>query len=133
MEACLLLLFSIVPVELTAREHFDLVELNHFYDENGKLVFDQAIWYRWCCDMERYQVVAWRLVKNDQPAYARDWEGGGYIATWNDGEVMRRVRADSFRESWTQFDPELAEREYLPKEKRPELASLRIEKVQAKQ
>jgi hypothetical protein len=28
------------------------------------------------------------------------------------------VRAASFRETWTQYDPELIERDYLPKEKR---------------
>ena len=34
------------------------------------------------------------------------------------GEVLRTVTAKSFRETWTQHDPELAERDYLPKERR---------------
>lgn len=126
------LLLAIVPAELTATEHVDLAESNWFYDENGKLIFQQVIFYDWCQHHERFQVRAWRLVKHPSQVPARDWEGGGYLATWNDGEVMRRVRADSFRESWTQYDPELAEREYLEKHKRPELRSPRIEQVQAK-
>ncbi|MEX2026593.1 MAG: hypothetical protein WEH44_04820, partial [Pirellulaceae bacterium] len=34
------------------------------------------------------------------------------------------VRAATMRESWTQYDPELVEREYLPKEKRRELRTV---------
>ena len=33
------------PVENVAQDHVDLVEVNHFYDEQGKLVFDQVIFY----------------------------------------------------------------------------------------
>jgi hypothetical protein len=118
MEALILLLFSIVPAELTAEDRVDVAELNHFYDENGRLVFEQVIFYRWCWDYERYQVYDWRLVKNPTFLPQRDWELGGYVCRWDDGEFRRTVRADSFRETWTQYDPELAEREFLPKEQR---------------
>jgi hypothetical protein len=33
------------------------------------------------------------------------------------------------RETWTQYDPELVEREYLPKERRRELRTVKIEKA----
>ena len=37
------------------------------------------------------------------------------------------IESESMRESWTQYDPELAEREYLPKEKRKELRSVKVD------
>jgi hypothetical protein len=102
-------------------EQVDVVELNHFYDESGRLVFDQIIFYDWspCC--ERHQVRAWRLVKCRSQIPVRDWDRGGHVATWHDGEVLRSVRAQTCRETWTQYDPELVEREILSKDKRREL------------
>jgi hypothetical protein len=44
---CLLTLFSIVPHDITLVDHVDLVEVNHFYDEHGKLVFNQDIFFNW--------------------------------------------------------------------------------------
>lgn len=51
--------------------------------------------------------------------------GRGYSATWHDGELLRVIEAASFRETWTQYDPELVERDYLPKERRRELVKVR--------
>jgi hypothetical protein len=66
-------------------------------------------------------VLAWRLVKNDAQFPQRDWERGGYLSVWQDGDVLRQIRAAAIRETWTQYDPELVEREWLPKEMRREL------------
>lgn len=128
----MVVLLGLNPTEDVSREKVDLMEVNHFYDEQGRLVFDQVIFYDWSPDHSRYMVRAWRLVKNPSQLPERDWRDGGYLAVWQDGEVLRRVRAQSMRESWTQYDPELAEREYLPKEKRKELRSVKVEKVAAK-
>jgi hypothetical protein len=35
--------------------------------------------------------------------------------------MLRKVQAATVRESWTQYDPELVERSFVPKEQRPEL------------
>ena len=43
----LLLLTADVRPELVLRESVDAIELNHFYDEQGRLVFDQLIFYEW--------------------------------------------------------------------------------------
>lgn len=107
--------------EDVARETVDLMELNHFYDQQGRLEFDQVIFYDWCDNTNRHQVLAWRLVKNPNQLPKRDWRNGGYIAIWHDGDKLRHIQSQHFRETWTQYDPELAEREYLPKEKRREL------------
>ncbi len=117
MSQIAILLLSIVPHDPgILRESHDSVELNHFYDEHGRLVFDQVIWWDWSCRDERYQVVDWRLVK--QPWQVPVMERGGYRCLWLDGEQMRCVYSRSYQESWLQYDPELAEREILPKEAR---------------
>lgn len=159
MNCLLLLILGILPHDDTARESVDLIELNHFYDEHGRLVFDQIIFYDWRpCATEtqitqvgveagreasgstgikissgyRYQVRAWRLVKNPNQIPYRDWRCGGYATLWQDGEQMRFIRSTSIRETWTQYDPELIEREYLPKEKRRELLTIKVKKKDAK-
>jgi len=111
-----------------ARESVDLIELNHFYDEHGRLVFDQVIFYDWSLSESRYNVRAWRLVKNPSQLPQRDWASGGYSAMWQDGEQIRHIRSKSIRETWTQYDPELVEREFLPKEKRKELRTVSVNK-----
>src|SRR5262245_22979763 len=128
----LVVLLGLSPTEDVSREKVDLMEVNHFYDEQGRLVFDQVIFYDWSPEHSRYMVRAWRLVKNPTQLPERDWRDGGYLAVWQDGEIVRRVQADSMRETWTQYDPELAEREFLPKERRKELRKeLRGTKVES--
>lgn len=109
------------PVEDVAVDRVDLVELNHFYDEQGRHVFDQVIFYDWSPQNKRYEVRAWRLVKHPAQVPCRDWQSGGFVAIWQDGNLFRKVHAITMRESWTQHDPELVERSFLPKEQRAEL------------
>lgn len=117
---------GITPQEDVSRDRVDLVEVNHFYDDVGRHVFDQVIFYDWSPADCRHVVRAWRMVKKPNQLPQRNWTDNTYTATWNDGEVLREVRAATMRESWTQYDPELVEREYLPKEKRRELRPVRV-------
>jgi hypothetical protein len=112
------------PLDDVASDRVDLIEINHFYDERGQLVFDQIIFYDWSPAESRYHVRAWRLLKQPAQIPHRNWSHGDYVAVWYDGDVLRKVRAETIRESWTQYDPELIEREFLPKEKRRELRKL---------
>ena len=114
------------PTNDVATERVDLIEVNHFYDEQGRLVFDQIIFYDWSALESRYHVRAWRLLKTPAQMPRKSWEERGFVAILHDGEVLRKVKASSMRESWTQYDPELAEREYLPKEQRRELRKIII-------
>jgi hypothetical protein len=123
MTAFTILLLAIVPVELTVRDDVDLAELNHFYDDEGRHVFDQVIYYDWSDPHERFQVRAWRIVKCPAQLPQHDWATGRWLAIWQDSEVLRRVTAASFRETWTQYDPELLEREFLPRDRRRELTA----------
>lgn len=113
------------------REHCDLIEVNSMYDDQSRLVFTQLLFYDWHSDAARFNLVAWRMVKpahSDKqsvsqplmlPRYSH--AHGEWICEWLDGDVWRRVSATNARETWTQFDPELEDREWLPKEKRKEL------------
>lgn len=109
------------PVDQVLCDKVDLIELNHFHDEFGRLVFDQLIFYDWCPLQARYNVRAWRLLKTPAQIPTRHWERKEFVALWHDGDTLRKVIASSLRESWTQYDPELVEREFLPKEKRRDL------------
>jgi len=104
--------------------HVDVIEINHFYDDNGRLVFDQIIFYDWCNENCRYDVRAWRLIKSPSQMPTKNQKTGKYEAVWQDGDILRKVRCASVRETWTQYDPELLERDILPKDQRRELTKL---------
>ncbi len=108
-------------VDQIVADEVDLMEVNHFYDQHGKHVFDQVIFYEWNNADSRYHVRAWRLIKEGSQYPVRDWLRGGYTATWHDEGLLRTVRAESIRETWTQHDPEIAEREHLPEGQRRRL------------
>jgi hypothetical protein len=117
MSACRLAVWAVmavVPVDELARDRVDLCELNHFYNEHGQLVFDQLIFYDWCPVAGRFQVRAWRMVKSPWQSPQRDWHRDGWWVLWIDGDRLRVVHADAFRETWTQYDPEVVERDHLP-------------------
>ncbi|WP_145056962.1 hypothetical protein [Lignipirellula cremea] len=114
----LLSTYAAAPVETVIGESVDLIEINHFYDEQGRLVFDQVIFYDWSEERSCYAVRAWRLLKKREQAPTRDWRTGDYRAMWRDGETLREIRSPAMRISWTQYDPELRNREILPKEDR---------------
>lgn len=107
-----------VPQPGVVDDSCHLIEINHYYDENGKLVFDQIIFWDWHCDGQQH-VCAWRLLKQAEQLPCR--VRGAWRCVWTDGDVLRRVTAPAMRETWTQYDPELADREPWPKEKRREL------------
>jgi hypothetical protein len=117
------LLIAVVPVDEALRDHVDLIEINHVYNDLGQPVFDQLIFWEWCSAAARWQVRAWRMAKGagiDRavPLPERDWQRGGYVLLWRDGDRLRIVRAAAVRETWTQYDPEMVEREVWPVDRR---------------
>jgi hypothetical protein len=113
-----LALLLILPLSPIQHDRCDLIDTNHFYDDEGRHVFDQLIFLDWNGDDSRYDVRAWRLIKSPDQVPYRDWSRGGYAVTWQDGEVVRTVRAEAVRETWTQYDPETLARATLPVEQR---------------
>ena len=112
------------PPAFAATESIDLVEVNHYYDDGGKAVFDQLIFYNWDSQAGRYNVVAWRLLKNPNQLPLRNPQNGMYYSSWHDGKLLRVIQAERKLETWTQYDPETRERQFLPKSQRPDLLRL---------
>ncbi len=92
-------------------EHVDLIELNHFYDQHGRLVYDQVIFYELTKDTLRFQVRAWCLVEDRESLNRRptkNYQTELYQVDWYDTDqrLLRRISSRLFRESWSQVDPE---------------------------
>ena len=105
---------AVLPRAPLMVDQTDLIEINHYYDKRGKLVFDQVIFWNWSHDAAAFRVVAWRFIKKPSQMARRDWRRGGFVSLWHDGHVLREVRSDFVRETWTQFDPEVRDRDQLP-------------------
>lgn len=115
-----LALLCVVPINegTVIQQKVDLIEVNHFYDENGKKVFSQILFYEWNRFESRHDVLAWRLLRKMNYRKPVRTRKGDYKIVWDDNGQLREVECLVFRESWTQYDPELIERNYLPKEQR---------------
>ena len=100
----------------------DILERNHVYDRSGRHQFSQFIGWRWHDDRESFHVQWWRMDRNVQvqPCLVRP----GCVAVFHDGQVLRRVVAESYRESWTTYDPEIRDRKCWPVAERRGLPSL---------
>lgn len=109
---------GLTPRDELVTDHADVIEVNHFYDERGKLVFDQIIFWRWCDVRCEHHVMAWRFLKKKEQFPRHDRSRRRYIAIWHDSGTLRRVRAPSLLETWTQFDPEVHDRQFVPQSRR---------------
>jgi hypothetical protein len=134
LAAFALIVVSVLPRADVLRESVDLIEVNHFYNENGSHIFDQAIFWDWSTSDERFHVRDWRTIKSPEQVPSRDHQWGGYSALWADGSVVRQIWSTNFRETWAQVgvdgDPELNEREILPKESRKGLLKILFQRPQ---
>jgi hypothetical protein len=104
--------------DTVARQRVDLIELNHFIDQEGREVFRQVLFYDWSPRHRRYVVRAWRLVKSESLVPRRRWSPPCYECVWHDDGMLREVTASSFRETWTQHDPERANRLLVAEDQR---------------
>ena len=109
------------------KQRVDLIELNHYFDCQGKHQFDQVIFYEWSPDFRRFHVIAWSLVEGDLKRMPRQLAGSGLTSvTWfdRDAKVHREVRAKLYRETWTQSDPERNNKQWIDEKDRLCLAKL---------
>jgi hypothetical protein len=100
---------SIVPVDNVIEDSADVVELNSYYDEYGDLVFDQVIFWNW--NGFEHRVFAWKLLKSNHQIPIKS--SGVLVAIWKDQDKIRKIVTKSLRRTWTQYDPELLDREKL--------------------
>lgn len=105
-------------------ERVDLIELNHFYDDLGRHAFDQVIFYEWSPDYCRFHVIAWCLVEDDLSRMPTKLPGSGeYVVRWfdRDAKIQRQVRSKLYRETWSQTDPERANKRLIDEKYRVSL------------
>lgn len=94
-------------------DRVEVIELNRYLDEDtGRLLFKQMIFY------QDWQVVDWRMWSEPWLPIVSDG-----ALRWYDkrDRVMREVRTKAFIRTWSIYDPEVAARRVLPKEKRRKL------------
>jgi hypothetical protein len=116
--ACVLGVGSDGPDAKTVRRNVDLIELNHFVDKQGREVFRQLIFFDWSPQAKRFHVRSWRLLNDDSQIPIRRWNPDGFECSWVDDDFVRYVRSPQMRETWTQEDPERANRKFLPEDQR---------------
>ncbi|MCU0715878.1 MAG: hypothetical protein MUD03_07095 [Pirellula sp.] len=111
----LLLLFGFVSTRDAGHgclaERVDLIELNHFYDPQGRHVYDQVIFYNRHPGTGKFQVRAWCLVEDRESLSRRpvyQVATGIYRVDWldSDQQVLRCIESRLHRESWSHVDPE---------------------------
>ena len=94
-------------------ETVDVIELNHVVDD-GEVRFTQMIYWRWESD-GRLHAAAWRRVAENHyvcqvGTHCRD--------EWQRDGVTHVVRGETYRERWSQYDPELEDRKEWPQSRR---------------
>ncbi|MBA2112993.1 hypothetical protein [Bremerella alba] len=68
-------------------------------------------------------MIAWRLLHSSNQIPRRDWGKRVYVSRWFDADLLRKVVTHQCRETWTTYDPEMAERAIYPVENRRDLAT----------
>jgi hypothetical protein len=112
------------PMAQTVDDRVDLIEVNHYFDESGNPKFDQIIYYRWSTERGRFDVIDYKRLKEADQIPRAVESLSGYLSIWQDSSdqnIIRRVFSQDLIETWTQHDPEMVERRYLPKDRRAEL------------
>jgi len=107
------LLLAVVPQDISARDYVERLEVNNYHDDNGHLVFTQVVGWQ-ANERARF----WRMAKTIDATPRPDRIYGGHVLRFLDGDVLRVIRARSCEETWTQYDVELYDRQFLDKEQR---------------
>ncbi len=98
------------------REHVDLMELNHKYDNCGRHTFSQVIFWERSPATGKYHVRDWIIVDVEESPWCVPIERGGiYVSTFFRHGISYSVRSPLFRESWTHIDPEVEDAKKNPK------------------
>lgn len=118
-------------------ESVDMIELNHFFDRQGRHVYDQVIFYERLASNGQYRVRAWCLVEDRESLNRRpEWNAttDHYHVDWLDSDqgVVRSIRSPLYRETWTQVDPERLDKKHLEERYRLALVKPSKERRSAK-
>lgn len=105
-------------------DRVSFVEINSVYSDEGHCTLQQvcfATWFDFNLDDPRFLYQAWRLLKCPNMVPMRDYQRGGYVAIWMDGDQLRVVRCDTVLFTFTDHDVELRQRSIHPQDARREL------------
>lgn len=108
-----LLLILTLPNETIVENTFDLIELNHYYNDEGKRVFSQYMMCDWSNEKKTFVCQIW-LMQGEDVSHELTLNGVELLL-WDPKSKRRlhRIRAPAFTETWTQFDREVENRKIL--------------------
>ena len=117
----------LVPSDGIVHDRYDEIEVNHYHGDDGRLIHTQIIFWDFDEEAAAQRVAAWRLWKNASRMPTRNQHTGDWELLWHDAKsnTMRRVTAKSYRETWTQHDREMLDRDDSPKNLRRGLTQRR--------
>jgi hypothetical protein len=116
MFAVILFVFELSKFSSHQIQEVDLIEYNHYYDDTGKKILDQIIAYDWDESTKQFVVRQWWI-----PTELQVSRHGNYkLLQWTDRikYIHRKLRTKSFKETHTDYDPEVRNRKYLDQQDR---------------
>ena len=102
-------------------DRVDVIEINHYIDDRGEHLVGQVLFLDWSARDNRHNVRAWRFLSRIGDGRPVPTPDGGCLLRFDDAGVLREVRATTWRETWTRYDREVQERNYVAREQRPDL------------
>lgn len=106
-------------------ENVDCIELNHFHDRAGKMVFEQVIFWDRVPETGRFHVRAWCLVDDTNVSNrpSKNELNGLYEVVLSSQHqiVLAKITSRLYKESWTTFDPERYDKKCLDESNRVSL------------
>lgn len=102
----LLLLLCKIPYTGIIEKQVDcnLIEKNNFYNEHGKYVYTQYIYYNWDPQLKRNIVIDYVLADDELTSIFK--EGEFFYQRVKKRPHTYKIRSLHYRESWSQIDPE---------------------------
>ena len=109
----ILLLLCVLTNPFVTHEHVDSIEINHFHNECGQHVYTQLIMWEFDWASGEDHCRAWKLI--DAETMVK-----GKTAAWFDADarMQRKITAGYVRETFTQHDPERANKKILDERNR---------------
>ena len=102
----------------------DMVEVNHMHSREGEPTFTQVIFWDWDQEDSKYHVRAWTM--DEKVRFYR----GSVVYFDSSLNATRVIRYRYFKESWTQNDPERADKEHVAETERIKLVQRVLKPVE---
>lgn len=110
MRAVLLAVLCLLDDPGVIVRRYDVLEINHVYDEQAKHVFSQVLAWRWSDYGLHCQ---WWMRHEPRYHVIRERDTYSTLIHPSLGATVR-VEAPCFRETWTQWDREIVDRQCFP-------------------